>query len=488
MFKSNITRNYIYSVLYQILIIVVPLITAPYLTRIMGATNLGVYSYTNSVAYYFYLFAMLGISNYGNRTIASVRDDKSQRSNIFCELIYMQIFIGILVSVMYVLYLFNLALSKDEYFLPSIIWIMYVISGAIDITWFFWGIEKFSITVQRNIIIKILITIGVFIFVKDANDLLIYIVLNAGGFFVSAVILWIQVPRYITFVEIKLKDAFKHFKSNLVLFIPVIAVSIYTVMDKVMLGNYSSMDQLGFYDNIQKIMTLPTGIITALGTVMLPRISNLLAKGNRDYAISFISMAMQFSNFFSIALCLGLAAIAPCFTTVYFGLEFSETSTMMELFCITIIFISWANVIRTQFLIPSGNDKAYIISVLVGALSNFIINSLLISKLGAIGAVWGTICAEFVVAFLQTIFVKKELPIKAYLRESVVFIFPGIMMFISVRIVFRHLGLSVLSLIIQIIVGILVYLLIGIPILISTRSLLSARFQTAFKRNIYRDI
>ena len=154
----------------------------------------------------------------------------------------------------------------------------------------------------------------------------------------------------------------------------------------------------------------------------------------------------------------------------------------------TIIFISWANVIRTQFLIPSGNDKAYIISVLVGALSNFIINSLLISKLGAIGAVWGTICAEFVVAFLQTIFVKKELPIKAYLRESVVFIFPGIMMFISVRIVFRHLGLSVLSLIIQIIVGILVYLLIGIPILISTRSLLSARFQTAFKRNIYKDI
>jgi len=290
----------------------------------------------------------------------------------------------------------------------------------------------------------------------------VYILLVAGGGLLSSLILWSQLWRYTKIVVVSIKDSFnKHFKNNLILFIPVMAVSIYTVMDKIMLGNLCHMDELGFYDNIQKIMTVPTGIITALGMVMFPRISNLLANGKKDNAFAFIDMSMQFSNFLSVALCFGLSAIAPCFIVAYYGNEFRNTSLMMELFSVTIIFISWANVIRTQYLIPSEKDRIYIISVIAGAIVNVVVNLLLIPVLNAIGAVIGTIGAEAIVAIIQTVFVRNELNIKKYFRNGIVFFVPGIVMFVLVRVIYYICGISIMSLILQILVGTVSYLSIG---------------------------
>lgn len=485
--NSSIKRNYIYSVLYQMLLIFVPLITAPYLTRVMGAEKLGIYSYTNSVAYYFYLFSMLGISNYGNRSIAAVRDNKENLDKVFSELVIMQVSFGILVVCVYMIYICYLYITHSIYLIPSIIWSAYVVSGLFDINWFFWGIEKFSITVFRNIVIKILTTVGIFTLVRSQDDLYIYIGLISGSFIVSAVVLWPQIYRYVSFKFTKFSAAFSHFSSNFLLFIPVIAVSIYTVMDKIMLGQMSDMQNLGFYDNIQKIMTVPTGLVTALGTVMLPRISNLLVNGKQSDATAYIDMSMQFSSFFSIAIALGLAAIAPTFTIIYFGSEFQGTSFMMELFTITIIFIAWANVVRTQYLIPSGRDKIYIISVCAGAIINVIINFILIPIMDEIGAVIGTICAEISVAIIQTWAVRKELPINVFFKNSIIFIIPGIMMGTIVRFVGRYLGVTIISLTIQIILGIIVYGVCAGICLLRSETLLSKRINGALKKYLKRN-
>ncbi|SJZ77124.1 flippase [Anaerorhabdus furcosa] len=485
--KSSIKKNYIYSVLYQILIIIVPLITAPYLTRVMGAKKLGIYSYTNSVAYYFYLFAMLGISNYGNRSIASVRDDKKKMNTVFSELIVMQISFGIIVASIYILYLIYLYTTTSIYFIPSVIWSPYVISGLFDINWFFWGIEKFSITVFRNVVIKILTTIGIFLFVRSQNDINIYIALISGSFVLSAVVLWTKLHRYVSFKLPRISLVYSHFKSNFILFIPVIAVSIYTVMDKIMLGQMSGMQNLGFYDNVQKIMTIPTGLVTALGIVMLPRIANLVANGKRDEVNTYIDMSMQFSSFFSVAIAFGLAAIAPTFTIIYFGGEFQGTSFMMELFSITIIFIAWANVIRTQYLIPCGKDKIYILSVCVGAIVNLIVNLILIPRLKDIGAVVGTIFAEFVVAFIQTWAVRKELPVYMFFKNSIIFIIPGFAMSIFTRGIGRYLGITLTSLIVQVIFGIIVYC-VGIGVyLFNSNSLLANRVKITLNKYLKRN-
>lgn len=353
------------------------------------------------------------------------------------------------------------------------IWGMYVLSGFLDISWFFWGIERFSVTVARNIIIKIFTVISIFIFVRNKNDLLVYVFITAFGSVIGTIVVWIQLRGSVSIVRISLKNVYKHFKPDLILFIPVIAVSIYTVMDKIMLGKFSEMNELGFYDNIQKIMTVPTSFITALGTVMLPRMSNLIANGKKGHVLNFLEMSMQFSNFFSMALSFGLAAVAPCFTVVYFGSEFSDTSDMMVLFCITIIFIAWANVIRTQYLIPSGKDNIYIISVISGAIVNIGINLILIPSLKAKGAIIGTICAEFTVAFIQTVLIRKELNIRKYLANGIVYVIPGGLMFLCVRFVFRLLGTSVISLIIQVLVGIITYLLLGGLIFVKADTVLS---------------
>lgn len=470
---ESIKKNYIFSVLYQILIIIVPLLTAPYLTRVIGATKLGVYSYTNSIAYYFYLFTMLGMANYGNREVAKVRDNKDKLNKIFSELVTMQISFGLLVSLVYGLYIFFSFIQCNANWYPSLLWGFYVVSAMFDISWFFWGIEKFSLTVLRNTIIKVFTTLFIFIFIKTKSDLNLYIFLISISYLVSSIALWTQVHKYVSIKFEKLKDAYVHFKKNFILFIPVIAVSVYTVMDKIMLGHMSQMKSLGIYDSIQKIMTLPTGIITALGSVMLPRMSNLIANGDKENVFKFLEISIQFSSMFSIAISFGLASIAPTFTIVYFGKEFIGTSLIMQIFTITIPFIAWANVIRTQYLIPSGRDNVYIISVFLGAIFNLIINIILIPIFSELGAVIGTVIAEFVVAFVQTFFIRKEIELRYYLKNSCIFLLPGIIMFGFVYFIQNLIGDSLVSLIAQILIGIFVYLFISLSLLLKSKTLFS---------------
>lgn len=479
---ESIKKNYLYSVFYQILIIVVPLITAPYLTRVMGAKQLGIYSFTNSIAYYFYLVTMLGLANYGNRTIAMIRNDREKLDKTFSEIVSMQVSFGLLITIAYVCYLVYLFSVHSEYAVPSLIWGAYVISGAFDINWFFWGIEKFSVTVLRNIVIKILAIVGIFILVKSENDLYFYIALTSISFVLSNIILWTQLNKYVSFAHVSLSEAYSHFKGNLILFIPVIAVSIYTVMDKIMLGKMSNMINLGFYDNIQKIMTLPTGIITALGAVMLPRMSNLLANENKKTAFSYLDISMQFSMFFSIAIACGLAAIAPSFTAIYFGKEFEGTNFTMELFTITIVFIAWANVLRTQYLIPTGKDKIYILSVCIGATVNVVVNLILIPKFNETGAVIGTILAEFTVALIQTIKVRNNLDIKHYIKNTVIFIIPGFIMIFIVRMIQSFMGINTTSLLVQIMSGIIFYSFFAGLVLLQSKSLLAMKIIEFTKR------
>ncbi len=475
---SSIKKNYIYLVFYQILNIIVPLLVTPYLSRVIGAEGLGIYSYTNSVAYYFYLFAMLGILNYGNRTIASVRDKQDKLNSTFCELITMQFAWGCVICVVYTIYILHLNINESQYIIYSIIWYAYIISATIDISWFFWGIEQFKITVLRNSIIKIFTLVSVFVFIKKSDDLSVYILLISISSLLGQIVLWTQINKYVSIKKIFLSSISAHIIPNIVLFIPVVAVSIYTIMDKIMLGNMCEMQELGYYDNVQKVMTLPTGIITALGTVMMPRITNLLAKGKENNVLIYIENSMQFTLIFAIAFSLGLAGISPVFSVIFFGYGFEPCINMITLFSVTIIFISWANVIRTQYLIPYRLDKIYIISVILGALVNVISNVVLIPYLRGRGAIIGTILAEATVAFVQSIAVCKKLDIVKYLKNGILFLVPGLIMFVIVRVIGMIGKINIYTLFVQLFIGALVYSFITLIILLITKGALSIQIKT----------
>lgn len=455
---NSVKKNFTYNIVYQILILIIPLITAPYISRVIGAEGQGIYSYTYSIAQYFVLFAMLGLNNYGNRTIAKIRDDKEKLSKEFWSIYGLQI---ITTTIMLILYITYIIFLDSSYKLYNTIQLVYVFSAMFDINWFFFGMEKFKLTVIRNTIIKILSACSIFIFVKSKNDLVLYMLIMVGAPLISQLSLWTFLRKYIFFVKPTWNSIKKHIKPNAILFVPVIAVSIYKMMDKIMLGNMSNISNVGYYENAEKIINIPNSIITALGTVMLPRMSNLVANGNNTKIEQYINKSMKFILFLSVPIAFGLIAIGKNFAPLFFGENFVKTGEIIQYLAITLVFISWANVIRTQYLIPNEKDKSYIISVFLGAIINFVINSLLIPKYNAIGAAIGTIFAEMVVMIYQTYTVRKELSIKKYFKYLLKFLVSALIMYLIIIQFERIIENKYILIFTQIMLGALIYFTIN---------------------------
>lgn len=456
----SVKKNFIYNLIYQILIMILPLVTAPYISRVLGDEQLGTFSYTYSIASYFVVFAILGLNNYGNRAIASIRSDKQKLSQTFWEIFSMQALLSVIVCGVYGIYVFRFS-NIDRVLV--LLQFGYVVAGGFDINWLFFGLEKFKVTVTRNVIIKIISVIFIFLFVKDSGDLYIYTIIMMGASVASQIVLWPFVKKEIIWVKPTFKGIVKHIKPNLTLFIPVVAVSLYKVMDKIMLGNLSNMSQVAYYEYGEKITTIAVSAITALGTVMLPQMSYLLAKGENEKSQHYIRKSMSFSMLISSAMAFGIAAIADDFAIWFYGEQFAASGNVMKGLSITVIFISCANVIRTQYLIPAKKDKTYIYSVILGAVCNLIINYLLIPHFAAMGAVIGTIAAEFVVMMYQLMAVRKELPIFTYFKEGYMFVIIGVVMFVCVSVVDNVLMINMFSkLLCEIVVGVVVYMTLAL--------------------------
>lgn len=451
---KEVKKNFIYNIIYQILIMIIPLITVPYVSRTLGSSGIGTYSYTYSIVYYFMIFAMLGLNNYGNRSIAKVRDDREKLSKTFKEIYCLQMLTSILMIIAYYLYLL---LFNVQYKEVALIQSIYVISCFFDINWFFFGIEKFKLTVTRNTIIKTLSLILIFLFVKSDEDVWVYTLILSGCVLLSQVSLWPYVGKFVDNVDINFKDVCRHFKPCLKLFLPVIAVAIYKVMDKTMIGWFSNISEVGFYENAEKIINVPNAIIAALGTVMLPRMSNLYAKRKDEESKSLINKSIKVMMFLAFAMTFGLICISKNFSIMFFGKEFEKSGIIIILLSITILFLAWGNVIRTQYLIPKEYDKIYIESAFIGAIINLLFNSIFIPRFGAIGACVGTIFAEFAVTLFQTVSIKKELPIKEYIKSIVPFFLKACIMFMIVySLNFFEIN-SMVRIIIQILLGCVVY-------------------------------
>lgn len=454
-------KNILYNFIYQLLIMILPFITAPYLSRVVGAEGIGVYSYSYSIASYFLYIAALGISNYGNRTIAGVRDDKEKRSKVFSEIYIMQLATGLISIVMYLIYICFISQEK----VSAVCQLALVVSSVFDINWFFFGMEKFKLTVIRNTCIKIL-TVGViFIFVKSQADVYKYILIMSVGTLVSQIILWPFIKKYIKFKIPQIKDVVKHFKPNIILFIPVIAVSIYKIMDKIMLGQISSMESVGYYENAERLINVPISLITAIGIVMLPKISGYIAKGKEEDSKKYFDLFMLIIIIFSNGAVFGLIGISDEFVTIFYGEGFELTSMLLKYLSVTIIFLAVGNVLRTQYLIPKKKDDIYIKSAIIGAISNLIVNIILIPKLNAIGAAIGTIFAELLVCAYQFTSSKNDIKIIKYIKLELVFSVVGYIMFIVIRLIHNPSN-NIIILGEKIIVGLLIYSIISYFIII----------------------
>ena len=449
----SVKRNFIYNVAYQVLALILPLVTAPYLSRVLGTDGVGTYSYTYSVAYYFVLFAMLGVNNYGNRSVAMVRDDRDKLSRTFWGIWFVQAGMCVACTLVYVLY--SVLVADDP--VLALVWVPYVITGALDINWLFFGLEEFKVTVTRNFIVKLVTFALTFVVVRGENALVNYLVLMSLSYLLSVAVLWSFVRREVSFVRPTLTEVASHVKPDLVLFVPVIAVSLYTVLDKVMLGQMAGMGETGIFENSLKIAQMPFTVVAALGTVMLPHASNLFATGHRDKIVEYMAPSMWLALLLSSAFTFGLIAISPEFVPIFFGSGFERCTVVMPIIVLEMPFMAWANVIRTQWLMPTSRDRAYVASVMVGAAANVAINLALIPAYGALGAGIATLASEASVCVVQTVAVRGELPLSRWALESVPALLIGAAMLVIVRLAVPVLPGGVIGLLLEFLVGVVAF-------------------------------
>lgn len=453
---SSLKKNIAYNIIYQVLILILPLLTAPYLSRVIGADGVGVYSFSHSAALYFTYITLLGLTNYGNRTIASVQNDYEKRSHAFCEIFSMQFITFCISIILYVFYAAFLSVDKTAAMVAG----LWVLSSLFDINWFFFGMEQFKLTVTRNTIIKILTVICIFVFVKTKDDIYIYIAIMAVSTVLSQLCLWPFLRRYIHFVRPKLKDVLKHFKPNLMLFVPVIAISLYKIMDKVMLGYLSTMTEVGYYENAEKIINITLTLITALGTVMLPRMSALVSSNKTKESTKYMDDSVMFVAAYTNAVMFGLFAVAKNFAVVFYGDDFAMSGTIMIYLAVTTVLIGVGNVWRTQYLIPNKKDNIYIISAIIGAVVNLVVNAILIPYLAAVGAAIGTIVAEASVFVYQLFCIRKEINVLLYLKYEIVYLIIGGIMFGAIRLL-PEFSNKIVNIAADVAVGAVVYIVLA---------------------------
>jgi len=455
---EKLKNNVLYSFIYQFLAIILPLATAPYVSRILGPEGIGTISYSKSIALYFSLFALLGLNTYGVRVIASSRNNNKTLTDTFNQVFTLQLVTAILIVVMYSFYVF-LILPPDSR-LYAIIFIGIVMSTCVDVNWFFFGIERFKITVVRNGIIKILATILIFVLVKGKNDLWVYALILSSSQLFSNIVLMKYIKDYVSEIRLTTDNFLVHFKNNLVLFVPVIAVSVYKILDKIILTNIGGPTQTGFFESAEMIILAPLTFVSALGSVMLPRITFLKDIDDSESVNKIIRISTKLTLAIAIPLSFGIASIATPFTIIFFGESFKNTGLLIEILAPVIVLTTLSYALKTQFLIPMKKDKEYTISVILGAIINVIINVLLVPTFGALGTSIGVLLSEIVVLTVLVFVLRKGVNFKIFLRGTWIYFISGVLMFCLLKVLFLVFSTDLLALLASIIIGFSSYLTI----------------------------
>lgn len=427
---ASLKKNFIYQTGYQVLATALPLITTPYINRVLGAEQLGTYTYVANIANYFTIFAMLGFNNYGSKMIAATKHNENELAHTFSSIRKLQCLMATVVVAIYLLFI-SLCIPehKSLYFIES----LWIINCFIDINWFFWGMEKVKLTVNRNLIIKLITLLGVFIFVRSRNDILIYAFILVIGTILSDIYLISQVKKYVKGTKTTFYEMIAHIKPCIALFIPIVAMSIYQQMDKTMLGVLSTYEQVGYYSSADKIVNIPLGIITGLGTVSLPRIVSLISENKIMEYKKVVEKSISLVMFMCSAIAFGILAVSQEFVPLFFGREFLPCVSLVSFLSFVIFFKAISIVLVNQILIPNDNEKYYIISVFIGAFINLILNYSLIRKFDAVGAVYATLISELIVCFIQIFICFNYLNTLKIIGKNFQYIILGILMYGLVR-------------------------------------------------------
>lgn len=451
----KVIKNYLYNAGYQLLAIILPLITAPYVSRTLRPEGVGVYSYTNSLIQWFTIFAILGIDLYGQKQIATVRDDKKRLSDTFWEIqITKTIFT---VASFLLLYFFLLIYTKYTFYM----WLqsLNIVAALLDISWLYMGLENFKITVIRNTIVKIASLILIFAFVKNSSDLGLYIFITGIAIVIGNMTLWPYLGGVLVKINFRQINPFKHFIPTLAYFIPQNATQIYLIVNKNMLGFMDTATASGFYNNTDNLVRVVLVFVTSVGTVMMPYVANEFSKGNLRNIKKYTYLSFKFVSVLSFAMAFGLASISLKGAIFFYGSGYEPVGLALPVESIIIILLGWSNTLGTQYLVPTNRVNKYTASVVMGTVFNIVLNIPCILVGGLYGAMLSTVISEIIVVCYQFFIVRNELNFHELFKNNFKYLISGLIMFIIVFTMDIKMPGNFVSIVIQILAGVVVYLL-----------------------------
>lgn len=468
----KVIRNYLYNVGYQVLALIVPLITSAYVSRVLQPKGVGANAFTNSIIQYFILIASMGIGYYGNRQIAYVRDSREKMAKTFWEIQIVKTIMTLIAFIAFEIFMFFYTKQPKYMWAQSI----NLIAVAFDISWFYEGIEDFKVTVLKNSFVKIISMIAIFLFIKNPDDVILYIIVLADSTLLGNLTLWPNIKHDLSKVNIRILNPWPHFLPMIELFIPQIATQVYVQLNKTMLGGMVSETASGYYQYSDNLIKLILALVTATGTVMLPHVANAVSNGSMEQVNQMLYKSFDFVSAIAYPMMFGIAAVSLTLAPKYYGPGYGPVGLAMMIESIVILMIAWSNAIGVQYLLPLNRVKQFTTSVTVGAIVNIILNVPLIHLWGLNGAMWSTVISECAVTLYQLFIVRHLLRYKDLFHGSWKYFVSGLIMFGIVFWMNRNLKDSWLMLFVEVIVGIVIYtvlmLILKAPIIFEARDLI----------------
>jgi O-antigen/teichoic acid export membrane protein len=397
----SLKKNVVYNTILTVSNVAFPIVTTPYVSRILGVENIGIVNFATIYASYFALFVALGIPMYGMREIAKQNNDQEGRNQIFSELFVINVLSALVFSIIYLITIFSIpSLAQNKEFL--------LIAGAsvlfvpFNVDWFFSGREKFKLITLRTLAAKVIAVGGLFIFVRTRDDVILYLILTIAANLSSQI--WNFGYMLKTEVKFRFKclQIKKHLHAVLVLFASSVAISIYTLLSPLILGFMSDYTQVGYYTSAIKVSNMILPIVTAMSPVVITRINTIRGeKDSQKEILWLVDNSFEYMMMLAVPATIGLIMIAPRFVPLFFGEEFIPATISLQILSLLIVVIGLSNLFGIQVLVAMGHEKKLLAAVLFGTVSNLCLNLLLVGKYGSVGASVASVVAEIMVTQLH---------------------------------------------------------------------------------------
>lgn len=452
--NKKVLKNYLYNLTYQMLNIIIPFITAPYVSRVLGPSGVGDYNYIYGIVSYFGVFAVTGTVAYGQREIAKRQKDIVSRSELFWDIFYFRLFSTVLVTIVYSYFTMNFLIKYRPLLLVNYVLIF---SWILDVSWYFQGVENFKVTAVRNSFVRIISTVMIFVFVKSRTEVWLFTLIMCGSSLLGNVTMIPYLKNEIKILNVNLKEIFSRTRGIMSLFFPVIAIQLYTVLNKVMLGAMGSSREVGFYSQGNQVITVGTTVIYAFVAVLTPRIAALYAEKNDIQIKKYMSNAIANVYFMGLPMMMGCIAVAKLFVPVFFGKGYGPVVLLMQVMSVLFVIIGIDQLVGT-FLVSMNKQNIFTVAVTVAAVVNIIFNTLFIYLgMGALGVAYATIISELSTTIIEIIGLRSYIKLSDFYFYFIKYLIPSVIMYVAIRILNIFLAYGTLKLVILIVMGVLIY-------------------------------